>query len=116
MRQGVSPLQGEVKRDGGIEMRARQRPEDRDQHHQRGARRQRIGQQRHGDISARQPLGHDARAHHGDQQKRGAEGFRDQPPAHWSLAMSATFFCSERRSRPDIFRLAKALMRLFSMR
>ncbi len=32
------------------------------------------------------------------------------------LAMSATCFWSERRSNPDIFRLAKALMRLLSIR
>ena len=51
------------------------RTESKDQSDQRAARRQRIGQQCQAGIPATQSLGHDAGAHHRDQQQQGSGKF-----------------------------------------
>ena len=63
-----------------IEVRARERPEDGDQHHQRRAGRQRVAQQRDGVVPARQPLAHDPGADHDGQQQRRPQRLRRQAP------------------------------------
>ena len=60
--------QREDQRHRRIEMRARDRPEDGDQHHQDRAGRQRVAEQRKRDIVG-QPVGHDAGADDGRDQQ-----------------------------------------------
>ena len=62
-------------------MRARERAEDQDQHHQDRAGRQRVAQQRERDVTARELLRHDAGADHGREQERGAERLRSERAA-----------------------------------
>ena len=59
-------------------MRARDRSEDGDEHDQDRAGRDGIAEQRDSLITARQSVGHDARADHGGDEHGGAEGFRKQ--------------------------------------
>jgi hypothetical protein len=54
-------------------MRAGNRPEDADQHHQGCTGCKRIAQQRNGCITRRQPLGHDAGADHDSDEQRRAQ-------------------------------------------
>ena len=62
----------------GVEMRARDRREDGDDHDQHGAGREGVAEERQRVVPAREPRGHDARANHGRDQQRGAQRFRRQ--------------------------------------
>src|SRR5829696_6427100 len=59
-------------------MRARDGPENADEHHEDRAGRQRVAEQRQRDVFG-QSLGHDAGADHGRDQERGPEGFGSEP-------------------------------------
>ena len=67
--------QAHHQRDRGIEMRAGDRPERQDQHHQNRPGRQGVSQQRERDVAAREPLAHDAGADDGRHQQPGPEAF-----------------------------------------
>jgi len=103
-----------IQRNAGIEMRPRQRREDRDQNHQRRAGGQGIGQKGDGAVSAGQPLGHDARADHRGPAAGRCQGIRRPGDASCLLADLRHFRCNDRWSRLEIFRAAKAVMRLAS--
>jgi hypothetical protein len=77
-RQFSSQCEGDAH--GRIEMRAGKRPEDQDQHGQNRACRYGVAQQRERDVSAGEPLGHDAGADDRRQQERGAQPFRKDTP------------------------------------
>ena len=84
-------------RDGWIEVRARDRPERQDEGDQRGARGERIRQQRDGDVPAGEALAHDAGADHGREQKgrahrlgnEAAGQVRTIPPTHTGRGLRA---------------------------
>jgi hypothetical protein len=116
VRPGHAAIERRIQSDTGIKMRARQRAENGDQHHQRRAGRQNIGQERHCHIPACQPFSHDAGADHGHEQQSGPLRFGNKIAAHDCWPMSVTCFCSDSRSNAEILRLAKAVMRLLSMR
>ena len=75
MRPRSPPRRGDGERHHRIEMRARYRAEGQDQRDERAARRDRVGEQRQRDVSAGEPLGHDAGADHGGEQQRRADRF-----------------------------------------
>jgi hypothetical protein len=82
VRQHVAPRQFAARckheADRRVEMRARDRSEDGDEHDKDRARRDGIAEQRDSLITARQFVGHDARADHGGDEYGRAEGFRKQ--------------------------------------
>jgi hypothetical protein len=69
----------------GVEMRAGNRAEDRDEHKQAGTRRQGVREQGNGGVTRRQLLAHDARSDHDGEQERGAERLRHDPSNHCAL-------------------------------
>ena len=107
-------------------MRARDRPEDGDQHHEDRAGRQRVAEQRQRDILG-QGLRHDAGADDGRDQQRGAERFRGQAARQIEVGHQLAFSWldvapsmrpisrsrvpSDRRSMLSSGRLVKAAMR-----
>ncbi len=68
-------LEREHERHGGIEMRARNRAENGDQHDQNGAGRKRVAEQGERDVSARQPFPHDPGADDRRHQEAGSKAF-----------------------------------------
>src|SRR5579883_161095 len=61
-------------------MRAGNGAEDQDQHHENGAGRERVCEQRQAEVAAAELGAHDAGANHGGEQKAGSDCLRDQPP------------------------------------
>jgi hypothetical protein len=61
-----------------VHMRTGARSKSQDQRDQRPTRRNGIGQKRQAVISAAQPLSHDSRANHADQQERRRDQFNDR--------------------------------------
>src|ERR1051326_5001267 len=123
---------GEHQRDRRVEMRPGNRPQDRDDHDEDGARRDGVAEQRDRQIPAGEALGHDAGADDGRDQNRGTQALGEEPPperaarAHAAEAGScpASFFlpiasswrCNESASSEQIGRLTKMSMRFDSMR
>ena len=73
-------------------MGAGDRPEDRDQHDEDRAGRQRVAEQGQRDVLG-QRLGHDAGADHGGDQDRGPERFRRQAPREVERGHQLAFGC-----------------------
>jgi len=67
--------QSEAETDGRIEVRVGERAEEEDQHGENAAGRKRVAQKRESVVTAREPLRHDAGAHHGRQQKCRSQRF-----------------------------------------
>ena len=111
-------------------MRARDRTEDQDQHHQDGAGRQRVAEQRERDVSAREPLRHDAGADDGREQEGRAERLGGEASRQRRHQVGATAFagrafhaadfvqprCSVSWSRLRIGSAVKIAMRWCSIR
>ena len=87
-------------------MRARQRTEYQDQHHQHRAGRQRVAQQRQRDVTARELLRHDAGADHGGEQERRAEPLGGERVARAAASGGSVAFAVAPSMRPISFSFA----------
>ena len=83
--------QGKDQCHGGIEMRAGERPEDRDEHDEPCTGRDRIAEKRDGAVPARQALAHDAGADHDREEQHRAQHLRDEAARQVDPAGSARF-------------------------
>ena len=98
VRPRESALACDGERHRRIEMRPRDRPEREDERDERGARRERIGEQRHGDVPAGEPLAHDPGPDDGREQKRGSEPLRRAAPREYGRSAFALVVSRHGRS------------------
>src|SRR5829696_1287585 len=98
-------VDGHHERDRRVEVRARDRPERQDQHHQDGSGRYRIAEERDRDVPARKLLGHDARADDRRNEETCAERFRRDAPGQglWLHATETLRPCSSMTGSPSSF-------------
>ena len=101
-----------------IEVRARDRRQGKDERQQRAAGRQRVGEERQGQISAGEALRHDAGADDGGEQQGAADAFRNGAAADAGVhagsgdrPISWARRCRASRSSLSIGNATKSLMR-----